>query len=228
MRATTAGASSVPLPFARAHARAKTSSGDREAMAVSHSGQCGVADLGVEEAQVVGDLGHRRHRRVRARARGPLLQRDRRRHAGHAIDVGPRQRGEELARVGRERLEEAALALGEDHVEREVLLPEPLGPVTTTDLAVGDGRRDLAQVVLAGVDDLDGRAPRVRLRRGRRRRSLPAIRPRIAAQRQRASALPVRVSRLARSSSGVPLATTAPAVGAGAGAEVDDPVGARG
>jgi hypothetical protein len=42
----------------------------------------GLADLRVEQAQVVGDLGHRRDGRlVRRSARGALLERDRRRHA---------------------------------------------------------------------------------------------------------------------------------------------------
>src|SRR3954453_1722620 len=74
-------------------------------------------DPRVEQAQVVVDLGHRAHRRARV-ARGRLLvDRDRRAEAVDVVDVRLLHHLEELPRVGRERLDVAALALGVDRVE---------------------------------------------------------------------------------------------------------------
>ena len=110
-----------------------------------------LADLRVEQPQVVRDLGHRRDRGVGAAARRPLLERDRGRHAGHAVDVRPRQRRQELARVRRQRLHEPALPLGEDDVERERRLARSARPRHDADLAVRDRARHVLQVVLARV-----------------------------------------------------------------------------
>ena len=77
------------------------------------------ADARVEQAQVVGDLGDRADggaRRLRERA---LLDGDGRAQALDALDVGLRELLEELPRVGAERLDVAALALGVDGVEGE-------------------------------------------------------------------------------------------------------------
>ena len=48
-----------------------------------------------------------------------LLDRDRRRQALDVVDVGLLHHAQELARVGRQRLDVAALAFGVDGVERE-------------------------------------------------------------------------------------------------------------
>src|SRR5688572_30708197 len=77
------------------------------------------ADLRIEESKVMRDLGDGRDGGVAARAREALLERDRRRYAGDAVDVRTWQRRQELARVRGEGLHESALAFGEDHVERE-------------------------------------------------------------------------------------------------------------
>ena len=80
----TTGASSVTLPRTRAHRcedrvrRSCAPMGDRA------RGSAATPTLAIEQAQVVRDLGHGGDRRVRARARGALLERDRRRHAAHA------------------------------------------------------------------------------------------------------------------------------------------------
>jgi hypothetical protein len=47
------------------------------------------------------------------------FERDRRRYAAHSIHVRARHGRQELARVGRQRFEETALAFGEHDVERE-------------------------------------------------------------------------------------------------------------
>ena len=152
------------------------------------------------------DLGDGRDRGVRAAARRALLERDRRRHARDRVDVGPRQRGQELARVRRERLHEAPLPLGEDDVERERRLARAARPRHDAQLAVRDRARDVLQVVLARVRHRDrvggssGRADARVLARSRLRLRGPAARS------------PVRVSLFA-TCSGVPSATTRPPCG---------------
>ena len=76
-----------------------------------------LADAGIEEPQVVVDLGDGSHRRAGI-ARGRLLiDRYRRREPLDEIDVGLVHLPEELPCVRRERLHVAALALGVDRVE---------------------------------------------------------------------------------------------------------------
>ena len=81
-----------------------------------------------QQAQVVVDLGDRADRRARV-ARGRLLvDRDRRREPLDRVHVGLVHLPEELARVGRQRLHVAALALGVDRVEREARLARARQP----------------------------------------------------------------------------------------------------
>ncbi len=77
------------------------------------------ADPGVEQAQVVVDLGDRADGRARVARGGLLVDRDRRRQTLDEVDVRLVHLAEELPGVRRERLDVAALALGEDGVERE-------------------------------------------------------------------------------------------------------------
>jgi hypothetical protein len=121
-----------------------------------------------EEAEVVRDLGHRRHGRCPATAREPLLDRDRRRQSLQHVDVGLRHDGQELARVRRQAVDVAALPLGVEHVEGERRLAGSGEAGEDDELVARDLERDVAQVVLAGADDADHVA-----RRGRRPRRLP-------------------------------------------------------
>ena len=76
-------------------------------------------DAREQQPQVVVHLGHGADRRARV-ARGRLLvDRDRRRQPLDRVDVGLVHLPQELARVGRERLDVAALSLGVEGVERE-------------------------------------------------------------------------------------------------------------
>ena len=74
---------------------------------------------GEEQAQVVVDLGDRADRRARVAVGRLLVDRHRRREPLDEVDVGLVHLPEELAGVGRQRLDVAALALGEDRVERQ-------------------------------------------------------------------------------------------------------------
>jgi hypothetical protein len=79
----------------------------------------GDADARPEKPHVVVDLGDGSDRRARVARGRLLLDRDCRREAVDLIDVRLLHHFEELARVGGERLDVAALALGIDRVERE-------------------------------------------------------------------------------------------------------------
>ena len=82
-------------------------------------GRIGHADARPEQAHVVVDLGHRADGGARIAAGGLLLDGDRRRQALDAVDVRLAHQFQELAGVGRQAFDVAALALGVDRVERE-------------------------------------------------------------------------------------------------------------
>ena len=79
----------------------------------------GNADAREEQAHVVVDLGDGADRRARVARGGLLLDRDGRRQAVDLVDVRLLHHLEELARIGRQALDIAALALGIDRVEGE-------------------------------------------------------------------------------------------------------------
>ena len=113
-------------------------------------GAVGMADAGVEQTQVVVDLGDGPHGRTRV-ARGRLLvDGDGRGQALDEVDVGLVHLPEELAGVGREGLDVAALALGVDGVEGQRRLARP-GQAGEDDQPVpGQVDGDVAEIVLAG------------------------------------------------------------------------------
>ena len=78
-----------------------------------------IAGAGEQQAQVVVDLGDRADGGARIVAGGLLLDGDRRRQALDQVDVGLVHQLQELARVGRQRLHVATLALGVERVEGE-------------------------------------------------------------------------------------------------------------
>ena len=77
------------------------------------------ADPREQQAQVVVDLGHRADGRPRVARRALLVDRDGRRQAVDLVDVRLLHLAEELAGVGAQALDVAALALGVDRVEGE-------------------------------------------------------------------------------------------------------------
>ena len=120
-------------------------------------GTVDAADLRVEQAQVVVDLGGGAHRRARGADRILLLERHRRPHVLDAIHVGPIDPVEEHARVRRERFDVAPLALGEQRVEGERGLAGAGDAGDDGEPIVRDLEGDVLEVVLAGSLDTEPR-----------------------------------------------------------------------
>jgi hypothetical protein len=83
------------------------------------TGAVRATDPGEQQTEVVVDLGDRAHRRAWVAVGRLLVDRHGRREALDEVDVGLVHLAEELAGVGRQRLDVAALPLGEDRVERQ-------------------------------------------------------------------------------------------------------------
>ena len=113
----------------------------------------GHADAGVEQPEVVVDLGDRADGGARVARRRLLVDRDGRRQPLDEVDVGLVHLPEELAGVGRQRLDVAALALGVDRVEGQRRLARARQPGEDDELVAGQLDADVLQVVLAGAPD---------------------------------------------------------------------------
>ena len=84
------------------------------------------AELDVQQAQEVPDLGGRADRALAPAARQPLLDRHRRRDAVDRVHLGPARRLHDAARIGVQRFEVAALAFVEQDVEgQRATCPSP-------------------------------------------------------------------------------------------------------
>ena len=103
---------------------------------------------GVQQTQVVVNLGDGADRRPRVAVGRLLVDRHRRRQTFDEVDVGLVHLAEELARVRRQRLDVTALALGEDRVERQLDLPEPGQPGEHDQAVAGQIEIDPSQIVL--------------------------------------------------------------------------------
>ena len=109
---------------------------------------------GEQEPQVVVDLGDGADGRAGVAVGRLLVDGDGRREALDEVDVRLVHLAEELAGVRRQRLDVAALTLGEDRVEREGGLPRPGQPGEHDERVPGQVDRDVPEVVLARpVDD---------------------------------------------------------------------------
>ena len=97
-----------------------------------------LADAGVEQAQVIVNLGRRGDGRARVAAARALFERDGGGQALNEVHVGLFELVEELARVGGQALDIAAAALGIEGVEREAGLARPARPRDDHQLAAGD------------------------------------------------------------------------------------------
>ena len=108
-----------------------------------------------EQPQVVVDLARGPDGGERRAARELLLESDRGRHALEPVHVRTRERPDELAHVRRKAVEEAALTLGEQHVERERRLARAGNAGDRHEEVARDVHHDVLQVVLAGADHPD-------------------------------------------------------------------------
>ena len=109
------------------------------------------ADPREQETEVVVDLGHGPDRRSRVPRRTLLVDRDRRREPVDLVDVGLLHLAEELAGVGAQALDVAALALGVDRVECQARLAGS-GQAGDDDQAIARERDgDVLEVVFAGA-----------------------------------------------------------------------------
>ena len=127
----------------------------------------GNADARPQQAHVVVDFGDGRDGGARVFRGRLLLDRDCRGKPVDLVDVGLLHHLEELARVGRERLDIAALPLGVDRVEGERRLARAREAGEDDQLVARDREVDVLEVVLAGASHGDGAA----LEPGRGRRA---------------------------------------------------------
>jgi len=115
------------------------------------------ADRGVEQAQVVVDFGDGADGGAGAAAGGLLLDGDGWAEAFDRIDVGPLDLIEKLTRVGGERFDVAALALGVDGVEGEGAFARAGESGDDGEGVAGDADVDIAQIMLPRATDRDVR-----------------------------------------------------------------------
>ena len=111
------------------------------------------ADARPQQAHVVVDLGDRADRRARVAVRRLLVDRDGGAQPLDEVDVGSVDLAEELAGVGAQRLDVAALALGEDRVEREAGLAGAGQAGEHDERVARDVEVDVLEVVHAGTPD---------------------------------------------------------------------------
>ena len=107
----------------------------------------GLAGPGVEQAEVVVDLGDGADRRARIVGGGLLLDGDGRRKPFDVIDVGLLHGGQELPRVGGQRFHVASLPLGVEGVEGERRLARPGQPGDHDQLVAGQVKVDVVEIV---------------------------------------------------------------------------------
>ena len=112
-------------------------------------------DAGVQKSQVVVDFRHRAHGGAGVLRRRLLVDGDSRGQALDAVDVGLVHLPQEHAGIARERLDVAALTLGEDGVEGQRALARTGKARDDHELVAGDLKRDVLEVVLARTSDDD-------------------------------------------------------------------------
>ena len=137
--------------------RSTICSADWRVMGRSQLGQWGWPTRGVEQAEVVVDLGDGADGGAGAAAGGLLLDGDGGGEAVDGVDVGALHLVEELAGVGGEGFDVAALAFGVDGVEGERGLAGAGEAGDDGEGVARDADVDVAQVVLARSADGDVR-----------------------------------------------------------------------
>ena len=115
----------------------------------------GDADARPQQTHVVVDLGDRADRRARILRGGLLLDGDRRRQPVDLVDIGLLHHLQELARIGREAFDVAALPLGIDRVEGERRLARARQAREHDEPVARDFEIDVLEIVLARTADRD-------------------------------------------------------------------------
>lgn len=128
--------------------RSAAASAARSARHTPGSGRC---RPGVQQTEVVVDLRDGADRRPRVAVGRLLVDGHRRRQTFDEVDVGLVHLTEELARVRRQRLDIASLALGEDRVERQTRLARARQPGEHDQAVAGQIEIDPSQIVLTGT-----------------------------------------------------------------------------
>ena len=123
------------------------------------------AELHVHQPQEMVDLGERGHRGLAPAAAGALLDRHRGRDAEDRVHVRPGRGLHELAGVGVQRFEVAALALGKDDVECERRLARARHSGDHGEPAARDLDVDVLEVVFTGIVNADVVRQQPRLQR---------------------------------------------------------------
>ncbi len=113
------------------------------------------AGSGEEEAEEMLDFGDGGDGAFAAAAGVALFDADRGGDAGDAVDVGSGELVDELTRVGAHGVEEAALAFGEEEIERERAFARTADAGDDDDAAARDAEREVLEIMLAGALDDD-------------------------------------------------------------------------
>ena len=114
-----------------------------------------LADAGVEQAQVVVDLGGGGDGRARVAGPGALFERDGGGQPFDEVHVGLLQLVEELPGVGGKALDVAAAALGVEGVEGEAAFARTARPREHDQLAARERQAEILQIMLARAADSD-------------------------------------------------------------------------
>jgi hypothetical protein len=113
------------------------------------------ADAGEEDAEEIGDFGDGPDGGSRVSAAGFLLDGDGRGESVDAVDLGFGELGEELASVGGEGFDIAALAFGEEGIEGHGGFSGAGDASEADESATGEVEGDVAEVMFASATDLD-------------------------------------------------------------------------
>jgi hypothetical protein len=113
----------------------------------------GPADACKQQPQIVVDLGDCPYGRAWVARRRLLVDRDRGGKALDEVDVGLVHLTEELARIRRQRLDVAPLALGVDRIEGKRGLARPRDAREHDERVAREVEMDVSEVVLAGATD---------------------------------------------------------------------------
>ena len=152
LRPRTTGASTWKrVPSGSAISRSTICCGDCLLIGSPQIGQCGRPARANSKPEVVVDLGDGADRRPWVAAGRLLVDRDRRRQTLDEVDVRLVHLAQELPRVRGQRLDIAALALGEDGVEGQARLAGSGEAGEHDERVAREVEGDVAQVVLAGT-----------------------------------------------------------------------------